>query len=103
MNEWTARTLTSVSMIVLAGFTFYFTGSFWLIFLILLLLPSMRTEGKVSNDDKQCIWKIDNDFNLWESDCGLVWEMTDHDTPTEKEMNCCPKCGRKLVTKSEHT
>lgn len=43
MNSWTAYTLICISLIILTGFVFYLTGSFWA-FLILFFIPSMNAE-----------------------------------------------------------
>lgn len=42
MNSWTAYTLICISLIILTGFVFYLTGSFWT-FLILIFIPSIDT------------------------------------------------------------
>ena len=53
-----------------------------------------------------CSWKCNIDTDAWvessecgdySSDCGLEWNISNNDSPSENEMNFCPKCGRKLV------
>ena len=52
-----------------------------------------------------CNWRDNRGTGLWEchyggdytSDCGLEWNMSNKDSPSENEMHFCPKCGKKLV------
>lgn len=52
-----------------------------------------------------CNWRNNKGTGLWEchyggdytSDCGLEWNMSNKDSPSENEMHFCPKCGKKLV------
>ena len=52
-----------------------------------------------------CNWRNNKGTALWEchyggdytSDCGLEWNMSNKDSPSENEMHFCPKCGKKLV------
>jgi len=39
--------------------------------------------------------KMDEDYSgIWKcSHCGLIWELSNDDTPQENEMFRCPKCG----------
>lgn len=46
---------------------------------------------------KKCVWRYDFRNEIWVSDCGLLWYMSNEDTPKENEMNYCAKCGRELV------
>lgn len=54
MNSWTAYTLICISLIILTGFAFYLTGSFWA-FLILFFIPSMNAE--VNADEGGTKWQ----------------------------------------------
>lgn len=43
-----------------------------------------------------CTWhESAYDYNIWESECGLTWELIDG-TPKENGMNYCPRCGEKI-------
>ena len=45
----------------------------------------------------KCEWqKVYDDYNIWESECGLTWELIDG-TPKENNMNYCPNCGKQLI------
>jgi rubrerythrin len=48
--------------------------------------------------------EMDDDCsNLWKcSHCGLVWEMSNDDTPQENEMFQCPTCGALLGKGDSH-
>jgi hypothetical protein len=41
-----------------------------------------------------CRW-IFNNFEVWETDCGKRFEIT-NGTPRENEMKYCPFCGNEL-------
>ena len=43
-----------------------------------------------------CTWTQDSYWGNWDSACGLSWQFTGG-SPSDNEMVCCPKCGRKLV------
>lgn len=46
----------------------------------------------------QCAWWPDSwESNIWHSQCGLLWMLENDLSPTENQMNFCPKCGRELV------
>lgn len=57
------------------------------------------------HSQETCNWRDNRGTALWEchyggdytSDCGLEWNMSNKDSPSENEMNFCPKCGKKLV------
>lgn len=51
MNNWTAYTIISISMVLLTGFVFYLTGSFWTL-LILILIPSMSEQVNVDENEE---------------------------------------------------
>ena len=42
-------------------------------------------------------WAESSECGDYSSDCGLEWNISNNDSPSENEMNFCPKCGRKLV------
>jgi hypothetical protein len=46
--------------------------------------------------ESKCRWHVgDGEWTMWDASCGLVWAF-DEGTPTENEMQYCPKCGREL-------
>ena len=57
------------------------------------------------HSQETCDWRNNKGTGLWEchycgdysSDCGLEWNMSNKDSPSENEMHFCPKCGKKLV------
>ena len=51
MNNWTAYTIISISMVLLTGFVFYLTGSFWTL-LILILIPSMSEQVNADENEE---------------------------------------------------
>ena len=52
--------------------------------------------------ETQCVWRPDHEEpNVWQSQCGLLWMLENDDTPTENQMNYCPKCGKELVEEME--
>ena len=46
-------------------------------------------------EDDACEWSKESD-DVWRSDCGLLWEFDNEDTPTANNMNYCPQCGKIL-------
>ena len=57
------------------------------------------------HSQETCNWRNNKGTGLWEchyggdytGDCGLEWNMSNKDSPSENEMHFCPKCGKKLV------
>lgn len=57
------------------------------------------------HNQETCNWRDNRGTALWEchyggdytSDCGLEWNMSNKDSPSENGIHFCPKCGRKLV------
>lgn len=49
-------------------------------------------------ESRTCEWQEDSDpdNNLWDGECGAVWEFI-ADGPIENKCNFCPECGGKLV------
>ena len=49
-------------------------------------------------ESRVCKWQEDSDTdnNLWNGECGAVWEFI-ADGPAENNCNFCPECGGKLV------
>lgn len=49
-------------------------------------------------ESRTCKWQEDSDTNnnLWNGECGAVWEFI-ADGPLENKCNFCPECGGKLV------
>ena len=53
-------------------------------------------------NNTKCSWHLeDYNYGQWESDCGLVWYMSNDNMPRENQMNFCPKCGKALVEELE--
>ena len=50
----------------------------------------------------ECYWYEDGeDTDLWVSECGLVWQLSDpldDDEPMSDEFQFCPKCGNRIST-----
>ena len=44
---------------------------------------------------EKCEWSISFD-DVWASDCGLLWEFNNDETPKWNNMNYCPQCGKEL-------
>ena len=57
------------------------------------------------HDQETCNWRDNRGTGLWEchyggdytGECGIEWNTPNKLSPSENEMNFCPKCGRKLV------
>ncbi len=57
------------------------------------------------HSQETCNWRDNRGTGLWEchyggdytGECGIEWNMPNKLSPSENEMNFCPKCGRKLV------
>jgi rubrerythrin len=47
--------------------------------------PVVHAHWIKTDEDYSSIWKC--------SHCGLIWELSNDDTPQENEMFRCPKCG----------
>ena len=45
--------------------------------------------------DDVCEWSRESD-DVWRSDCGLLWEFDNEETPKANNMNYCPQCGKIL-------
>ena len=50
--------------------------------------------------DEKCEWSRESD-DVWRSDCGLLWEFDNEETPKANNMNYCPQCGKILEEASE--
>ena len=58
-----------------------------------------------AHSQETCNWRDNRGTALWEchyggdytGECGIEWNMPNKLSPSENEMNFCPKCGRKLV------
>ena len=71
------------------------------------VLAGLLSAIKVAKQHSQeiCNWRNNKGTGLWEchyggdytSDCGLEWNMSNKDSPSQNEMHFCPKCGKKLV------
>ena len=71
------------------------------------VLAGLLSAIKVAKQHSQetCNWRNNKGTGLWEchyggdytSYCGLEWNMSNDDSPSENEMHFCPKCGKKLV------
>ena len=44
---------------------------------------------------EKCEWSRESD-DVWRSDCGLLWEFDNEETPKANNMNYCPQCGKIL-------
>lgn len=57
------------------------------------------------HSQETCNWRDNRGTGLWEchyggdytGECGIEWNTPNKLSPSENEMNFCPKCGRKLV------
>ena len=57
------------------------------------------------HSQETCNWRDNRGTALWEchyggdytGECGFEWNTPNKLSPSENEMNFCPKCGRKLV------
>lgn len=69
------------------------------------LANELANKLNIERDQETCNWRNNKGTGLWEchyggdytSDCGLEWNMSNKDSPSENEMHFCPKCGKKLV------
>lgn len=69
------------------------------------LANELANKLNIERDQETCNWRNNKGTALWEchyggdytSDCGLEWNMSNKDSPSENEMHFCPKCGKKLV------
>ena len=44
---------------------------------------------------EECKWTHDQQDDKWGGECGAAWWLCEG-TPSENNMNYCPKCGKKL-------
>ena len=51
--------------------------------------------------DEKCEWSRESD-DVWRSDCGLLWEFDNEETPKANNMNYCPQCGKILEEAPEY-
>lgn len=51
--------------------------------------------------DDVCEWSRESD-DVWRSDCGLLWEFDNEETPKANNMNYCPQCGKILEEAPEY-
>lgn len=54
-------------------------------------------EKKHAHDNDTCQWQYDGCDDLWLADCGITWQISNYDSPSENNMNYCPGCGRSLA------
>jgi len=60
---------------------------------ILNLLRELANAQK----DGTCNWEYEeHEHYFWIGECGITWYF-EEGTPSENEVNFCPKCGKKLV------
>ena len=50
---------------------------------------------EVKVEVEKCEWSRESD-DVWRSDCGLLWEFDNEETPKANNMNYCPQCGKIL-------
>ena len=55
---------------------------------------------EVKVEFEKCEWSRESD-DVWRSDCGLLWEFDNEETPKGNNMNYCPQCGKILEEASE--
>ena len=51
--------------------------------------------SKEMESAEKCEWSRESD-DVWRSDCGLLWEFDNEETPKANNMNYCPQCGKIL-------
>lgn len=51
--------------------------------------------SEVKVEVEKCEWSRESD-DVWRSDCGLLWEFDNEETPKANNMNYCPQCGKIL-------
>ena len=72
-----------------------------ILFLLCLSHVVERREGvemkyiEVKVEFEKCEWSRESD-GVWRSDCGLLWEFDNEETPKANSMNYCPQCGKIL-------
>ncbi len=73
----------------------------------LLELASQRISRAVlaSTEPEICRWWQEDeslpDSGIWETDCGLIWELIEDGGPKEHDMAYCLKCGKPLEVVNE--
>jgi len=60
-----------------------------------LPVSKSNTNLKVKNVEGACIWEEESGYNLWESQCGKMFEFYD-DGPVANGFKFCPYCGQKI-------
>jgi hypothetical protein len=64
------------------------------------LLSEIRANKKAKTDDF-CEWEYGADeYEIWSASCGLLWYMSNPDSPKENTMNYCPLCGKPIRVKA---
>ena len=78
------------------------------IFLVLCLshVVERREEVEMNHIEvkvefEKCEWSRESD-DVWRSDCGLLWEFDNEETPKANNMNYCPQCGKILKEAPEY-
>ena len=56
---------------------------------------------EVKVEFEKCEWSRESD-DVWRSDCGLLWEFDNEETPKANNMNYCPQCGKILEEAPEY-
>ena len=56
---------------------------------------------EVKVEFEKCEWSRELD-DVWRSDCGLLWEFDNEETPKANNMNYCPQCGKILEEAPEY-
>ena len=54
-----------------------------------------ESDLKEEAEVEKCEWSRESD-DVWRSDCGLLWEFDNEETPKANNMNYCPQCGKIL-------
>ena len=70
--------------------------AFWLV-----LADASKEDFLNLKVDEKCEWSRESD-DVWRSDCGLLWEFDNEETPKANNMNYCPQCGKILEEAPEY-
>lgn len=61
---------------------------------------SIIVQYTITNSKKgiKCKWLLESyDYDLWKSECGIDWSMTNSEGPINNKMNFCPNCGGEIT------
>lgn len=64
---------------------------------------SREIQSKIDDNVKKCLWKYhDEEFNIWETECGALTQLEIDGIPDDNGIKFCFNCGRRVSVPSDY-